>query len=256
MKLQTVIADDEPLALDLLKLLLSEHNDIQVVAECRNGLQVVSCLQRMPVDLLFLDIEMPELDGFEVSERFGTKRLPPMIFVTAHYEHAIRAFDAHAADYLTKPVESERLAIALDRVRRKIASEAALTTQEHLAAVLHSIRSATEPIKSYVRRFLVKDGQREILLAVDGIDWIEAADYYSCLHAGGRSYLLREPIGDLERKLDPQQFVRIHRSSIVRLDKVREIHREGQHESSVVLTSGRVLRMSRTGRQRLLDHKG
>ncbi len=255
MKLRTVIADDEPLALDLLKLLLAQHKDVEVIVECHNGPQVVSCLQKMSVDLLLLDIEMPELGGFEAVDQFGPRQLPSIVFVTAHHEHAVRAFDIHAVDYLTKPVEPERLGMALERVRRKIASETALMTQEQLTAVFRSIRGVTQLSKPYVSRFLVKDGEKEILLSVDSIDWIEAADYYCCLHVGGRRYMLREAIGDLNDKLDPQQFIRIHRSSIVRLDRIKEICREGQNEGSVVLTDGKILRISRTGRQKLTDLK-
>lgn len=256
MSLRTVISDDEPLALDLLKLLLTQHKDIEVIAECHNGLQVLSCLRQTSVDLLFLDIEMPELGGFEVVEQLASKHLPLIVFVTAHHEHAIRAFDVHAVDYLTKPVEPERLSMTLERVRRKIASETALVTKEQLTAVLLSIRGVTQEAKSYVSRFLIKEGEKEILLSVDGIDWIEAADYYSCLHVGGRKYMLREAIGDLEEKLDPLQFIRIHRSSIIRLDRIKEIYREGQNEGSVVLTDGTMLRMSRSGRQRLTNLVG
>jgi two-component system, LytTR family, response regulator len=253
MSLQTVIVDDEPLALDLLKLLLADHKDIEIMAQCQNGQEAISWLQSKPVDLLFLDVQMPEVGGFDVVEQVGLRHLPPTIFVTAYHEHAVRAFDVHAVDYLTKPVEPERLGMALERVRKKIAAETALMTQEQLTAVLNGLRSSPEESKSYSSRFLVKDGEKEILLSVEKIDWIEAADYYSCLHVNGRRYMLRETIGDLSNKLDPRQFVRIHRSSIVNLDQIREIYRDGQTEGTVVLTDGQKLRMSRAGRQKLTE---
>jgi two-component system LytT family response regulator len=253
MTLRTVIVDDEPLARDLLRMLLAEHKNIEVVAECRNGQEVVAWLQTKPADLLFLDVQMPEIGGFEVVEQVGLRRLPPTIFVTAYHEHAVRAFDIHAVDYLTKPVEAERLATALDRVRRKIAAEAALLTQEQLSAVLNGLRGSIAESKSYASRFLVKDGEKEILLSVDNVDWIEAADYYSCLHVNGRRFMLRESISDLVDKLDPRHFVRIHRSSIVNLDHIKEIYREGRTENSVVLRGGQKLRMSRAGRQKLME---
>jgi two-component system, LytTR family, response regulator len=253
MSLQTVLVDDEPLALDLLNLLLADHKDIEVVALCQNGQEAISWLQSKPVDLLFLDVQMPESGGFDVVERVGLRHLPPTIFVTAYHEHAVRAFDVHAVDYLTKPVEPERLGTALERVRKKIAAETALMTQEQLTAVLSGLRNSTEEAKSYSSRFLVKDGEREILVSVEKIDWIEAADYYSCLHVDGRRYMLRESIADLSNKLDPKQFVRIHRSSIVNLDRIREIYRDGQIEGAVVLTDGQKLRMSRAGRQKLIE---
>jgi len=252
MKLRTVIVDDEPLALDLLRALLAAHEDIQIVAECENGRQAIAWLQTNPVDLLFLDVQMPKIDGFGVVDRVGLQLLPPTIFVTAYHEHAVRAFDVHAVDYLTKPVEAPRLRTALERVRRKIEAETALLTREQLTAVLNGLRRGDE-LKPYTSRFLVKDGEKEILLASEKIDWIEAADYYSRLHVGSRSYMLRESITDLSGKLDPRRFVRVHRSSIVNLDRVREIYRDGQTEGLVVLTTGTRIRMSRAGRQKLTE---
>lgn len=253
MSLQTLIVDDEPLALDLLKLLLAEHKDIEIVAECQNGEEAISWLQSKPVDLLFLDVQMPEAGGFDVVEQVGLRHLPPTIFVTAYHEHAVRAFEVHAVDYLTKPAEPERLGMALERVRKKIAAETALMTQDQLTAVLIGLRSSTGESKTYVSRFLVKDGEKEIVLSVDKIDWIEAADYYCCLHSKGRGYMLRETISELNNKLDPRQFVRVHRSSIVNLDQIREIYRDGQTEGSVILLSGHAVRMSRAGRQKLSE---
>jgi two-component system LytT family response regulator len=156
-------------------------------------------------------------------------------------------------DYLTKPVDGERLETALERVHEKIAAKAALLTQEQLAAVLNGLRNSTEESKSYPTRFLVKDGEKEILLPVEKIGWIEAAAYYCCLHTNGRRYMLRETISDLSDKLDPRQFVRIHRSSIVNLDQIREIYREGNADGSVVLMDGHKLRMSKAGRQKLIE---
>ena len=253
MILKTLITDDEPLARKRLRQLLAADLDIEIVEECRNGEEVIAVLKTKPVDLVFLDIQMPEIGGFDVIERLGIQHLPPTIFVTAYREHAVDAFDVHAVDYLTKPVTAERLATALERVRKKIAAETALLTQEQLTAVLGGLRGmGTEP-KSYPSRFLVKDGEKEILLAVEKVDWVEAADYYCCLHVGSRSYMLRDSIADLSTKLDPRHFVRIHRSSIVNLDRIREIYRDGQTEGSVVLKTGATLRMSRTGRQKLME---
>lgn len=252
MTLRTVIVDDEPLARDLLGALLSEHDDIQVVANCQNGREAISCLQSTGADLLFLDVQMPNIDGFDVLERVGLQNLPPTVFVTAYHEHAVRAFDVHAVDYLTKPVDAERLTIALKRVREKIAARNALLTQEQFTAMLSGLRNSEES-KSYPSRFLVRDGEKEILLLVEKVDWIEAANYYCGLHTNGRTYMLRETITDLSNKLDPRQFVRIHRSSIVNLDRIREIYRDGHGEGSIVLTDGVKLRMSKVGRQKLAD---
>jgi two-component system, LytTR family, response regulator len=253
MTLRTIVVDDEPLARELLRTLLAEHEDIHVVAQCQDGEEAISYLQTKPVDLMFLDVQMPETGGFDVVGRLGLQHLPPTVFVTAYHEHAVRAFDVQAVDYLTKPVSAERLATALERVRKKIAAETALLTQEQLTAILSGLRGKSTEPKSYSSRLLVKDGEREILLASEKIDWIEAADYYCCLHVGNRGYMLRESIADLGEKLDPNQFVRIHRSSIVNLDRIQEIYRDGQTAGSVVLANGRKLRMSRRGRLRLTD---
>jgi two-component system LytT family response regulator len=252
MSLRTIIVDDEPLALELLGLLLAEYQDIEIVAECQNGREAVSYLESKPVDLLFLDVQMPKVGGFDVVEQVGLRHLPPTIFVTAYHEHAVRAFDIHAVDYLTKPVNPERLAMALDRVREKIAAKTALMTQEQFTAMLSGLRNSEEP-RSYPSRFLVKDGEKEILLPVEKVDWIEASAYYCGLHTDGRTYMLRETITDLSNKLDPRQFVRIHRSSIVNLDRIREIYREGHGDGSIVLMDGKKLRMSKVGRQKLAE---
>lgn len=253
MSLRTVIVDDEPLGRELLGLLLAEYEDIRIVAECKNGQQAIDYLQSQPVDLLFLDVQMPKISGFDVVEQIGVRHLPPTVFVTAYHEHAVRAFDIHAVDYLTKPVDPQRMETALERVREKIAAKTALMTQKQLTAMLNGLRGASVETQPYTSRFLVKDGDKEILLPVEKIEWIEAAEYYSCLHSKGRSYMLREMITDLSNKLDPRRFVRIHRSSIVNLDQIREIYREGQADGSVVLVDGRKLRMSKAGRQKLTE---
>lgn len=252
MKFRTVIVDDEPLARQLLALQLANHSDIEVVSECKNGKEAIAYIQSMPVDLLFLDVQMTKLNGFDVVRQVGLQQMPPTVFVTAYHEHAVRAFDVHAVDYLTKPVDPERLGLALQRVREKIAAKTALLTQEQFSSVLRGIRTAAEDTKLYPARFLVRDGEKEIFLSVEKISWIEAAAYYCCLHSGGRGYMIRESITDLSQKLDPRQFVRIHRSSIVNLSYVKEIYREGQSDSSVVLNDGQRLKMSRVGRQKLV----
>lgn len=251
--LRTVIVDDEPLARDLLSLLLVDHKDIEIVARCQNGREAIAYLQSQPVDLLFLDVQMPKIDGFDVVERVGLQHLPPVVFVTAYHEHAVRAFDVHAVDYLTKPADAERLARALARVREKIAAKAALLTQEQFAAMLHGFRNQADESKAHVSRFLVKDGEREVLVSAEKIDWIEAAQYYCCLHTNGRRYMLRESISELERRLDPQSFVRIHRSAIVNLDRIQEVYREGRSEGTAVLSGGQKLKISKRGRERLME---
>lgn len=253
MQLKTLIVDDEPLARDLLRSLLAEHFDVEILGECANGDDAIEALRDKSINLLLLDVQMPEMDGFDVVEEIGAENLPPTIFVTAFQEHAVRAFEVQAVDYLTKPIAPERLGKALRRVREKLHSQTAHFTHEKLAALLKSVRPQNDPPKTYAIRFLVRDGDREIFLPVGEIDWIEADSYYSRLHVNGKHYMLRETITDLANKLDPATFARVHRSSIVNVERIREVHREGRTDSSVILKSGSVLKMSKQGRQRLID---
>ncbi len=253
MKLKALIADDEPLARERLRFLLSDDDDIEIVGECRNGLEVIAAIREKLADVLFLDIEMPARDGFEVIERIGVSNMPVTVFVTAHNHYALKAFEVHALDYLTKPIEPERLREALVQIKERVASKSALITQEKLRTVFDSIRSAApEASRNYPRRLLVRSGTKDVLVQLDEVDWIEAADYYSCLHVGTKNYLLREPIKQLAETLDPGKFVRVHRSAIVNIGQVREIVREGRSEGAVVLHSGQRLKMSRVGWQALL----
>ena len=251
MKLKALIADDEPLACERLRFLLSSDEDVEIVGECRNGREVIASLQESPPDVLFLDIRMPARGGFDVIEQIGVAKMPVTVFVTAHNDYALKAFEVQALDYLTKPIEPERLQQTLARVKERVASKSALMAQEQLRNVLESVRSAPET-KAYPKRVLVRNGTKDVLVALDEVEWIEAADYYSCLHVGTRSYLMREPIKRLAETLDPGQFVRVHRSAIVNIRQVREILREGRSEGAVVLDSGQRLKMSKAGWQALL----
>lgn len=249
MRLKALIADDEPLARERLRFLLSSLDDVEVAGECRNGREVIAALRESRFDVLFLDIQMPGKGGFDVIEQIGTVHMPVTVFVTAHNHYAVRAFEVQALDYLTKPVEPERLQATLLRVRERIASQSALLTQEQLKSVLTSLENGRQ---DFPRRLLVHNGARDWFVNVDDIEWIEAADYYACLHVGSRSFMLRETIKQLSKTLDPNKFVRIHRSVIVNVDQVNEIFREGQSEGSVVLKTGQRLRMSKAGWQSLV----
>lgn len=251
MTLRTAIVDDEPLALERLKLLLADEPDVEIVAELTNGEETVDYLQSQPVNLLFLDIQMPGMSGLEVVQKIGMLHLPPTVFVTAFQEHAVRAFDVQAVDYLTKPVDPRRLQLAMQRVRERFAAKTALLTQTQFSAVLSVLRNPLETPKSYTSRFMVRDGVKDIPVLTESIEWIEAADYYSSLRVKGRTHMLRETITDLSNKLNPTIFVRVHRSAIVNLNYVREIYREGPEDGTVVLLDGKRLRISRTGRQKL-----
>jgi two-component system, LytTR family, response regulator len=252
MRLKTLIADDEPLARERLRFLLSSDEELEIVSECRNGKEVVTALRETAVDVLFLDIQMPGKGGFEAIEEIGAAKLPVTVFVTAHNHYALQAFEVHALDYLTKPVAPERLRATLAHVKERVASRSALQTHEQLKLVLSTLEHNSAVPREYPKRLLVLNGSKECLVNVEEIVWIEAADYYSCLHLGTKNLMLRETIKQLANTLDPKKFVRIHRSVIVNLDQVREIFREGRSEGSVVLFNGQRLKMSKTGWQNLL----
>lgn len=252
MKLKALIADDEPLARERLRFLLSDDDEVEIIGECRNGREVVAALQEKPCDVLFLDIEMPGKGGFDVIEQIGTSKMPVTVFVTAHTNHALKAFDVHALDYLTKPIELERLQSTLARVKEKVASKSALIAQEQLKSIFESLQSVPLAERNFPKRLLVHNGTKDVLISVEEIEWIEAADYYSCLHVGPKNYLIREPIKQLAATLDPGRFVRVHRSAIVNIGCVREIIREGRGEGAVILNGGQRLRMSKVGWQSLL----
>ena len=252
MTLKALIADDEPLARERLRLLMSSDNEVEIAGECRNGREVVAVLREKQVDVVFLDIKMPASDGFEIIEQIGVSRMPVIVFVTAHNHYALKAFDVHALDYLTKPIEPERLQTTLALVKERISSKAALVAQEQLRSVFDSLKQGPATEKVFPKRLLVHNGTKDTLVAVADIEWIEAADYYSCLHVGGKNFLLREPIKQLATTLDPSMFVRVHRSAIVNIGHVREILRDGRSEGSVVLQNGQRIKMSKVGWQSLL----
>ena len=251
MTLQTVIADDEPLARERLKFLLSEDGEIEIVEECRSGKEVVDALKSTPIDLLFLDIQMPGGSGFEVIESLGVANMPITVFVTAHNEYAVEAFKIHALDYLVKPIERQRLQESLLRVKERVRLQEAFLARQEISSVLTILQTASGP-GPYPQRLLVKNGNTDSIVWVRDIEWIEAADYYVCLHVGGKRHLLRETIKALEAKLDPNKFVRLHRSAIVNLDHVREIHRDGRSDGWVLLSTGVCVHLNRTGWQKLI----
>jgi two-component system LytT family response regulator len=257
MKLSALIADDEPLARERLRMLLAEDADVDIAGECRNGREVVAALKQKHHDVLFLDIEMPGSSGFDVVEQVGAAHMPITVFVTAHNHYALKAFEVHALDYLTKPVEADRLKTALIHVKERIASRAALMTQEQLKSMLAALGSGAIESKGerkeYPKRLVIPNAAKDSFVNVDEIEWIEAADYYSCIHVGAKSLMLRETIKQLAETLDPRKFIRVHRSTIVNIDRVQEILREGRSEGWVLLSNGRKLKMSKAGWQALLD---
>jgi two-component system LytT family response regulator len=235
-----------------LRFLLAEEEDFVIAGECRNGREVLATLRQERFDLLFLDIQMPGGSGFEMIEQVGAAHMPITVFVTAHNHYAVQAFQVHALDYLTKPVEPERFKTTLARVKEKLASQAALKTREELQSALLALRESIGEPRVYPTRLIVPNGTRDTFVNVEDIEWIEAADYYACLRLGTRSLMLRETIKQLAETLDPTKFVRVHRSAIVNVAQVREVLREGRNEGWVCLRNGHRLKMSKAGWQNLL----
>ena len=252
MTIKAVVADDEPLARERIKRLMAIDPDFEVVQECRNGAEVLNTLLSRDVDLLLLDIHMPGLTGFDALRAMGERKLPMIVFVTAYDSYAIEAFEIAAVDYLLKPIGSERFQDAMKRVKERAHMKASLATQDKLASVLTTLESIATADPSYTARLVVHSGSKDLFINASEMAWVEAADYYVCLHVADKKHLLRESIKKLETQLDPRKFVRIHRSAIVNIDCVREIHREGRSEGWVLLSNGDRVRMSATGWQKLL----
>ena len=243
--LRTIIADDEHLARQKLRLLLQSELGVQVVAECYDGQQTVEAVHEHKPDLLFIDIRMPHLDGFEVLENIDLDEMPAVVFTSAHDQFAIRAFEAHALDYLLKPFEAERLHNAVVRARSELLKS---HNRDLTARILDLIAKRAErkpepaPISD---RMVVRTGGRVVFLDVGEIDWIEAAANYVKLHVGQESYALREGIGKIAERLDSDRFVRIHRSVIVNAGKIRELQPCDSGEYIAVLKNGKELSCSR-----------
>ena len=253
--LRAVVVDDEPVARRALRLHLSRHPDVELAAECPDGPSAVHAVRRHRPDLLFLDVQMPGLGGFEVLKRLALHELPFVVFVTAHDEYAVRAFEVNAIDYLLKPFDEVRFDEALGRARRQVLAAGQGAMLDRLGTLLEQVGgrgSAREPGPEYVRRLMVRDRGRIFFVSTDDIDWIESAGNYASLHAGTRSYLVRTSMAELEAKLDPAEFARIHRGTIVNLSRVQEVRPYGGSDYRAVLTTGRVLNVSRGYSARLL----
>jgi two-component system LytT family response regulator len=246
---RVVIADDEPLARSSLRRLLGAHPEIAVVAECRDGREAVRAIAELGPDLVFLDIEMPELDGFGVIREVGPARMPAVVFVTAHREFAVRAFEVHALDYLVKPFSDERFEVALDRALRRLGEAHALDWARRLAALVGDAPPSPAPAREFTNRFLITVGNRAVVVTASDVDWIEASDYYAALHVGAKRHLVRESLNQLEATLDPRQFLRVHRSAIVKIERVRELERGPDGTLTVVLQGGTRIPVSRSRRE-------
>lgn len=253
-KIRTLVVDDEPLARRNLRVLLKDDADVEVVGEAGSGPEALAAIRKHSPDLVFLDIQMPELDGFGVLEQIEAEQLPVIIFVTAFDQYALRAFEFHALDYLLKPFDDARFEKALRRAKQQVEQREIKELSGRLIALLEG-RDAqgTErtPPASYLTRLLIKSAGRVSFLKVDEIDWIGAEDYYIKLHVGRKSHLLRETMNEMEAKLDPSKFVRVHRSAIVNLERIRELQQPYSGEYLVVLQDGTELKLSRSRREQL-----
>ena len=250
-----MIVDDEPLARRNIRLLLEKDAQIEILEECRDGREAVKAINALSPDLIFLDIQMPELDGFDVLERVGPEHIQAIIFVTAFDQYALKAFDVHALDYLLKPFDDERFANALRRAKDQIEAREINRLSKRLLALLEereSQRQSSLHQQNHLTRLMIKVSGRVVLLKVKDIDFIEADGNYAKLHVGRKAHLLREKLHDLESKLDPAKFVRIHRSTIVNLDRIKEMHPHFNGDYIVVLEDGRQLRLSRSRRENLI----
>jgi len=252
-KIKTLIVDDEPLARRNLRVLLEQDPQIEIVDECRNGHEAVKAINTHSPALIFLDIQMPEMDGFDVLAQVGPEQIQAIIFVTAFDQYALKAFEVHALDYLLKPFDDERFARALERAKSQIAAREIDKLSQRLLALLEDRNSERKGSEegSYLTRLMIKTSNRMMLLKVDEIDFIEADGNYAKLHTGRKTHLLREKMNDLEGRLDPAKFVRIHRSVIVNLDRIKEMHPHFNGDYIVVLDDGRQLRLSRSRREQL-----
>ena len=252
MTIRAAIVDDEPLARRRIRNLLMEAQDVEVIAECANGKDAIESLEASPPDLLFLDIQMPEIDGFDVLQAIGVGRVPAVIFVTAYDQFALRAFEAHALDYLLKPFDDERFGAALQRARERIRQQQGGDLDRRLQALLENVRED----RGYLRRLVVPSGHRSIFVRTEHIDWIEAERNYIRLHVGGRAYLLRENLSHIVSALDPATFCRIHRSTIVNIDRIQAVEALFHGEYVVVLHDGTKLTSGRSYRRNLLGVMG
>lgn len=246
-RIRTLIVDDESLAREKIRSFLLRDPQIEVIGECSSGPDAVVAIQQSAPDLLMLDIQMPQMDGFSVLEAVSDKVLPHVIFVTAYDQYALRAFEFHALDYLLKPFDRDRFEQTLQRAKDQVFKERSSQFNQGIQALLEQLKERPR----YLDRLVIKSTGRVFLLRTDEIDWIEAEGNYARLHVGKESYLLRETISALDSQLDPKVFLRIHRSTIVCLNRIKEMQSWFHGEFQVILKDGTQLLLSRTYREKL-----
>lgn len=247
--IRVLIVDDEPIARKGIRHLLDEAPDVEIVGECGDGAEAVSAIRKRSPDLVFLDVQMPELDGFGMLENLGVEEGPEIIFITAYDEYTLRAFDVHALDYLLKPLNPERFHKALCRARARLHNKSSERLNSRLLALLEYHRREERP----ALRFAIKTPQGSLLVDANDVDWVEAAGNYVSLRAGAQAHLLSETISGMENRLDPRKFLRIHRSRIVNMERIKLLRPLFHGEYEIVLKDGTRLTSGRAYRDRIRE---
>ncbi|MBK7140759.1 MAG: response regulator transcription factor [bacterium] len=257
-KIRTLIVDDEPLAREGIRMLLEPDSGFSIVAEAGNGAEAIEMIRLHHPDLVFLDIQMPGMNGFDVLKALDGEPMPLIVFVTAYDSYAIRAFEVHAVDYVLKPVDPARFQTSLERIKSDLQLRRGGAITARMTALLEALRREEVKIdtRGFLERFVIKEGDRIYFVNTDDVDWIEAADYYVQLHTGKKTHLIRETLNRLETQLDPAKFIRIHRSTIVNSTRIKELKRHFQSEFIVILQDGTNLKMSRSYRDNLSGFLG
>lgn len=245
---RVLIVDDEPLGRERIRTLLAHHPEVEVAGECADGEQAVTAIRSRVFDLVFLDVQMPHKDGFDVIRSVSVERMPPVVFVTAYDQYALRAFEVHALDYLLKPFDVDRFDAALKRILVLMNQRTKAEREDQMLRLLEDLKPASKPAE----RLMIKSHQRIIFVRTEDIDWCEAAGNYIRLHVGKKKHLLRQTMTALEQRLDPKRFLRIHRSTIVNLDRVHDLRPMFNGEYEVALNDGTKLTLSR-GYRKALD---
>lgn len=259
-KLKTIIVDDEPLALDLMRTLLAEFSDIEIVAECSNGKQAVQAAVELQPQLLFLDIQMPGMNGFDVIKSLQTDIMPMVVFVTAYDQYAVDAFDLHAVDYVLKPLDAERLTRSVNRALDRLKNDADRSFKSPLIGAIEDITIRAAQLEAnevandnlsdgMKRKLLVRDSGILKAIPFDDINWVDAAGDYMCVHAAGETHVIRSTLTDLLAKLDSELFIRIHRSTIVNIERVVSVSPVKKGGSILLLSGGEKLKVSRNYRE-------
>ena len=244
-RIRALVVDDEPLAREMIREMLGDDSEVEIVAECANGREAVDSIKSLKPDLVFLDVQMPEIGGFEVLESLEPESTPYIIFVTAYDQYAVRAFEVHAFDYLLKPFDHERFDAAWQRVKAQIKVDQGGERDRHILALLEELKSGPR----HLERLVIKNGGRVFFLNVQDVYCIESEGNYVRVYDNQKGYLLRETISNLEEQLDPMQFRRIHRSAIVKIDRIKEMQPWFHGEYRIIMENGKELTLSRNYRQ-------